>query len=366
MGCGTMKAHKETTQPSVPSNQFVPLLPFSQPAENHFSNVNNNDGESTESSLLPNEDSSLSIEFDTAINVENVQSKSVHAGRVNRINAYQVADVLGFGVSARVDLASDTSGVFAIKTSDGGGASTHEANIMMRFRHPNLVPLRHVIQDKDTGEMHLVMEFMSRGVLGRTDLLTTQPAPIALDCIPRFRCQFLDIVHGLEYLHNHEVVHRDIKPENILVSEDGTCKLCDFGLSKVLEKGNKHLSGECGTPFFLAPEILNGASAYDAYAADIWALGVTMFTVVFQCLPFSHPKSACSHDILLPSDAALEQNVPLLYDVLRHMIVRDVHCRVTIGEIAKHPFLCDRVPIYWWVKHWKRDGKKESIKKQPR
>lgn len=98
---------------------------------------------------------------------------------------------------------------------------------------------------------------------------------------------FLEIIEGLQYLHNHNIIHRDIKPENILrTSVKGSptkaqTKICDFGFSREIED---QVSTVCGTTYFMAPEIF-GKKKYDK-TIDIWAVGVLAYSMLFGAVPF--------------------------------------------------------------------------------
>merc|ERR1711881_691740 len=84
-----------------------------------------------------------------------------------------------------------------------------------------------------------------------------------------------EVAVGLEYLHERGIVHRDLKPENVLLDEDGHVRLTDFGLSKTNVKGNQSTHSFCGTPEYLAPEILRRAG--HGKAADWWSLGALLY-----------------------------------------------------------------------------------------
>ena len=76
-------------------------------------------------------------------------------------------------------------------------------------------------------------------------------------------------------------MHRDIKPDNVMITDDDTVRLIDFGLSKVSR--NKQLKTVAGTPYYMSPEVLNGSYSKKA---DIWSLGVVLYTLVSGYLPF--------------------------------------------------------------------------------
>lgn len=91
------------------------------------------------------------------------------------------------------------------------------------------------------------------------------------------------IIIAVRFMHNLKIAHRDLKPENILIFENNSIKICDFGLAKSAEFPLKTI---CGTIPYMAPEIILGQSYY-GMPVDIWALGVTIFELLHNRLPFS-------------------------------------------------------------------------------
>jgi serine/threonine protein kinase len=84
---------------------------------------------------------------------------------------------------------------------------------------------------------------------------------------------------GLEYLHYNNIVHRDIKAANILLRDDGKCQLADFGSSKKIIETNKNdTKSFCGTPYWMAPEIIK-QTGHNRFA-DIWSLGCTVYEMI--------------------------------------------------------------------------------------
>lgn len=126
----------------------------------------------------------------------------------------------------------------------------------------------------------LVLEYCRGGVL--MDLLTSGGA------LPEVvaRTYFHQLLTALDYLHARNLSHRDIKPENILLGSDFQLKLGDFGFAKVM-KGDEVdlLSTECGTAFYVAPEVLRGEK-YKGDKADVWSAGVTLFIMFSGNPPF--------------------------------------------------------------------------------
>ena len=95
---------------------------------------------------------------------------------------------------------------------------------------------------------------------------------------------FKQVYSAISYLHEHSIAHRDIKSENILLDRNYNAKLIDFGLAVQYTKGEK-LWGYCGSPSYLAPEMIN-RKGYDPEMVDVWCLGVTLYVMITGSLPF--------------------------------------------------------------------------------
>ncbi len=155
----------------------------------------------------------------------------------------------------------------------------NELEILRRVKHPNIVKLIEEYKTKD--HVYLIMEFLKAGDL--LDDLTARKKYTEKEAALMLH----NLTSAVAYLHAHELVHRDIKLENILIqkSVDGsrTLKLADFGLAIRLERDQK-LNQKCGSPVYVAPEILLGKSY--GYEVDIWSLGVIMYILLGGYAPF--------------------------------------------------------------------------------
>jgi calcium/calmodulin-dependent protein kinase kinase 2 len=105
-----------------------------------------------------------------------------------------------------------------------------------------------------------------------------------------FRC-LLNYDAGLLYLHGRGIAHRDVKPDNLLMYENGTLRIADFGCAVQFPPGTVRTAGllrdtSSGTYTFYAPECVSG-EPFCAYSADVWAAGVTLYTWIFGEIPFS-------------------------------------------------------------------------------
>lgn len=162
------------------------------------------------------------------------------------------------------------------KLKDHIDAIQEEVNILTRLDHPNIVKYYETYIDEKY--IYLVMEYIGGGEL--FDKISEQENQVFTEEFARdYMKKLLGACH---HMHAQGIVHRDIKPENIMISATGELKLIDFGLSK-RQEGQKKLKTIAGTPYYMAPEVLDGV--YDQ-KVDTWSLGVLLYVFMSGYLPF--------------------------------------------------------------------------------
>ncbi|XP_069069758.1 PAS domain-containing serine/threonine-protein kinase isoform X7 [Pleurodeles waltl] len=194
------------------------------------------------------------------------------------------------------------------------GRVIHEIAILTRLQHPNIVTVLDVFEN--TNFFQLVMEQHGNG-LDLFEFIDHQPS---LD-ESLMSYIFRQLVAAVGYLHSKHIVHRDIKDENVVIAEDFTIKLVDFGSAAYMEPG-KLFYTFCGTIEYCAPEVLLG-NPYQGPELEMWALGVTLFTLVFGENPFCEveetldavlkpPFLVSSVQMLFPMSKETPRSIPLI------------------------------------------------------
>lgn len=320
------------------------------------------------------------------------------------LNTYEIINELGHGQHGKVKLARDllTKRLVAIKIVDRHekrekaflkfrkhGALTHsdkikrEIAIMKKCHYKHVVELIEVLDDFKSRKIYLVLEYCSRGEVKWCpgDQMETAARGPPLLTFQRTREILRGVVLGLEYLHFQGVIHRDIKPANLLISEDGTVKISDFGVSlaasgsedadNVESIDEVELAKTAGTPAFFAPEICLGNEAFEKYQLkredlfkgssvsfmiDIWALGVTLYCLLFGMLPFISDyelelfEKIVNDPVRFPSYKEVKNNhvsmvsneeeYHMAIDLVNRLLEKNPMKRITIAEIKRHPFAC--------------------------
>jgi len=199
---------------------------------------------------------------------------------------YGIAKYLGRGASATVWEAthSDSNLRVAVKVFDQGSRDRRQAHremkILSRMQHPRVVEAYEVIES--TLYAQLVCEYVDGESLRA--FAQRQPSHRLAENVARHF--YHQVVEGISYCHERLVVHRDLKLENVLLDRSQEhIKIIDFGFAAQVASKDAKLRAFCGTPSYMAPEIIRG-EGYSGFATDVWALGVVIFALLVGALPF--------------------------------------------------------------------------------
>jgi len=213
-----------------------------------------------------------------------------------------------------------------------------ERDIMQKIEHPFIVKLHYAFQTPD--KLYMVMDFVNGG-----ELFYHLKNDNKFDEV-RVRLYAAEITLALAHLHELGIVYRDLKPENILIDYVGHIRITDFGLSKEMPK-NGGTSTFCGTPEYLAPEVLKGKE--HGTAVDWWSLGTLIYEMLTGLPPFYNPNHAQMYQKILTGDIKYPPEIsPDARSLLTGLLQQDPAKRFTAKEVKAHPWFAsiDWVKLY--------------------
>lgn len=149
------------------------------------------------------------------------------------------------------------------------------------------------------------------------------------------------ILDGVRYLHGHQIVHRDLKLGNIFLNLEYDVKLGDFGLATTLEHEGDRKRTMCGTPNYIAPEVLYGKETGHGFEVDVWAIGIIMYTLLFGKPPFQSSEIPDIYNKIraLSYTFPEQSNVSeVARDLIRMILTSDPTQRPKLDDISKHVF----------------------------
>ncbi|KAK7331643.1 hypothetical protein VNO80_28380 [Phaseolus coccineus] len=205
-----------------------------------------------------------------------------------------------------------------------------EISLLSQFRHDNIV--QYLGTGKDNDKLYIFLELVTNGSLAnlykKYRLMDSQVSAYTRQ-----------ILSGLKYLHDLNVIHRDIKCANILVNATGSVKLADFGLAKVTKLNNVNSVG--GSLYWMAPEVLNLRSRGYGLAADIWSLGCTVLEMLTRQPPYSHLKLRQAIFQIGGGEPPLvpESVSTIARDFILKCLQAHPNKRPTAAQLLNHPFV---------------------------
>ena len=284
------------------------------------------------------------------------------------INFYKYGRLIGQGAFGKVNIGLNVlSGrVVAIKSfnkakltlnSENMKKILYETNLMQKLNHPNITKILEMFEDDKF--IFIIMEYINGGNLfSFVKKRRKLPEKIA-------KILYKQIILGIKHIHSKNIVHRDIKLENILIDLNNTVKICDFGIGVILDSENQLLYDQCGTPMYMAPEILLSSKkkGYKGFPVDIWSSGIALYIMLSGTLPFNIKKLAKSeknnsenfedddvnsqsnnnyelqYSIVKKNPKHIEKITDEARDLLHGLLNKDPNKRLTIDEILNHPWL---------------------------
>ena len=257
---------------------------------------------------------------------------------------FKILKVIGRGSFGKVCLVEylPTHEIYAMKSlkkdilieEDQIESTILEKEILQSIDHPLLCRLIFCFQTED--RIFFVMPFLSGGELFQH---LRKFKTFSEEMVKFYGAQ---IAIALQYLHDKNIVYRDLKPENILMNDKGYLCLADFGMAKKLKDDEKALSF-CGTPEYLAPEIITG-EGHDKNV-DWWSLGIILYEMLCGIPPFYVENLDKMYDLIKYEEVSFPKDVYLseeAKDIIRKLLAKEVTDRLGyktgLEEVKKHPF----------------------------
>ena len=207
-----------------------------------------------------------------------------------------------------------------------------EIKIHKSLHHPNIVAFEHYFED--TENVYILLEMCASQSLN--ELLKRRKRLTEIEV----QCYMIQIIKALKYLHSHRVIHRDLKLGNLFLTDKMEVKVGDLGLATKLEFEGERKRTVCGTPNYIAPEILDGKQGH-SYEVDIWSLGVICYTLIIGKPPFETQDVKTTYKRIkmnaysFPEAAIISEPAKAL---ITEILVTDPLKRPTLDQMLAHEF----------------------------
>ena len=287
--------------------------------------------------------------------------KKNHEYPMTNLDFYKYGRLIGQGAFGKVNLGLNvlTGRVVAIKSFNKKSLDSpnnenmkkiiYETNLMRKLNHPNITKILEMFEDEKY--ILIIMEYINGGNL----FSFVKKRRKLSEKISKFL--FKQIILGINHIHSQNIVHRDIKLENILIDINNTIKICDFGIGRILSSPDELLYDQCGTPMYMAPEILTCSKekGYKPFPVDIWSAGIALYIMLSGTLPFNikvkldslidannkHKMKniALKKAIVNDEPKKIENISDNARNLLHGLLNKDPNKRLTCDEILRHPWI---------------------------
>ena len=285
-------------------------------------------------------ESSSKQEPDTSAAV--VEEKIIKVTGDVQIRKYYKGRLLGKGGFAKCYefTCSENKKIFAAKVVAKSGLVKSRAKqkliseikIHKSLHHPQIVAFEHYFED--TENVYILLEMCHNQTLN--ELLKRRKRLTEIEV----QCYIVQLIKALKYLHSHRVIHRDLKLGNLFLTDKMELKVGDFGLATKLDFEGERKRTVCGTPNYIAPEILDGKTGH-SYEVDIWSLGVIIYTLIIGKPPFETRDVKTTYKRIkmnaysFPETAIISEAAK---NLISQILVTDPAKRPTLDQILTHDF----------------------------
>lgn len=271
-----------------------------------------------------------------------VEEKIVKVTGDIQIRKYSKGRLLGKGGFAKCYefVCLDTKKVYAAKIvtksslvkSRAKQKLISEIKIHRSLHHQNIVTFEHYFED--TENVYILLEMCQNQSLN--ELLKRRKRLTEIEV----QCYLIQLINALKYLHTHRVIHRDLKLGNLFLNDKMEVKTGDFGLACKLEFEGEKKRTVCGTPNYIAPEILDGKQGH-SYEVDIWSLGVIAYTLLVGKPPFETQDVKATYKRIKMNAYSFPDVVQLseaAKSFISEILLTDPAKRPTLDQLVAHDF----------------------------
>lgn len=257
--------------------------------------------------------------------------------KIEHIYNIDYSVVIGKGSFSRIFKALDsrTNKIVAVKcvklkklTPQCKKLLISEISLLKSINHPNIIKcLDHFITDK---MIYIILEYCPKGDLSQF----LQNNHLEENEVKMY---FLQLIESVKYLRDNKIMHRDIKPTNILMSSDNELKLSDFGLAKRYQKPSLLSETICGSPLYMAPELLFEKQYTNT--CDVWSLGIVLYEMLFKNVPFEANTLPELKNKLIHNSLEITNISENCKDLLKRLLEKDDRRRISWEELFNHEWL---------------------------
>jgi polo-like kinase 1 len=271
--------------------------------------------------------------------IEERVSKSSGAKETKR---YSKGNFLGKGGFARVYEMTDleTNKVLAgkIVSKESLSKSRAKQKLMSEIKihrslsHPNIVGFERCFEDDEN--VYILLEICTNQTM--SELVRRRKRLTEIEV----QCYLLQLLDAVKYLHTHKVIHRDLKLGNLFLTNEMQIKIGDFGLATKVEYPGERKRTICGTPNYIAPEVLEGQAGH-SYEADVWSIGVIAFTLLVGKPPFETADVKTTYRRIRMNAYSFPDNIPLsdaVKSLVSSVLLLDPTMRPSIDDLLAHEF----------------------------
>lgn len=248
------------------------------------------------------------------------------------MNRYSNKKIIGIGITSTVYKAFDKNkqevAIKKIKIDTISNKFKSETDIIKRLNHKNILKFIEILYHKE--HIYIVSELCDYPLTKIiNDIIDEETIMNIME----------QLSSGLKYLHNNNILHRDLKPDNILLLNN-IIKIADFGYARTLEQKDMMLQTFCGTPYYMAPEMLC-SSSYNS-KSDLWSLGIILYQMVYKCCPFKDIDNIIELTKYYKNDPKID--FPLnefsdnLTQLLKKLLVIDYSNRIEWQDLFEYKF----------------------------